>query len=218
MEILTRKQKSIFVYIRDFIAKEGHPPTLEEIRKSFNFASASTADYYVKNLCKKGFLSQESGKMRTIQILKNIENNFKALPILISKRVVPILGSANAGEALLVAEENESELIEVPTSIVNNENIFALRLDGDSMNKCKVSGKYLLDGSIIFIDPTKISPEPNDIVLMIINGHATIKRFTIDTVNNQVKLIPVSSNPKHKSIILTAMDDFVVNGKVIGVL
>lgn len=216
--MLTKKQKEVFVYIRDFLRENGHAPSLEEIKMHFKLASPSTADYYVKNLVSKGYLSRYPGKSRALKVIKDLNELNSERPNLKSRVVVPLIGYANAGEALRVADEEVEGYIEAPVLVGNSAKLFALRLDGDSMNEAVLNGKKLSDGSIVFVDAEQSSASSGDIVLVVINGHATVKRFGYDSKLGMVKLEPVSTNTSHKPIFLSQSDDVQVNGKVVAVL
>jgi len=47
---------------------------------------------------------------------------------------------------------------------------------------------------------------------------ANLKKFQRNSETGDVMLVSESSNPKHKAIYISSEDDFMVNGKIIGVL
>jgi len=53
-----------------------------------------------------------------------------------------------------------------------------------------------------------------DLVVALINDEATVKEFRV--LDGAVALVPHSTNPKHKPIIL--QDDFMIQGVVVKVL
>lgn len=214
--MLTRKQKEIFVYICDFLDKNGISPSLEEIKSHFNLASPSTAEYHVKNLCSKGYLRQTKGKARSLEILKPASDMMLRGLFQTVAKTVPIFGYANAGTAVDVAEELIEGHVEIPKALETINNLFALFVDGDSMNRASIDGRYIEDGSIVFIDPNQKKPETGSIVLSVIDNHANIKVISY-TENGFVKLSPHSTNSTHKPILLSSSDNFFVNGKVVGV-
>lgn len=133
---------------------------------------------------------------------------------------IPVLGSANAGVARLFAEENiegylrvSSTLIPVPTS----RRLFALRVDGPSMNRTLVEGKRIEDGDFVIVDTTILDPKNGDVVLSVIDGMANIKKFYRDRVNQQIVLMSESTH-SFPPIHIHESDDFVVNGRVVQVV
>src|SRR3990167_3564449 len=84
---------------------------------------------------KEGYLEKISNQPRSINIYSD-----KVIKTIIPKKIesfsVPILGSANAGPATIFAEGNISGYLRISRNDLNRKNgVFALRVDGDSMNK-----------------------------------------------------------------------------------
>ncbi|PIR70271.1 MAG: repressor LexA [Candidatus Niyogibacteria bacterium CG10_big_fil_rev_8_21_14_0_10_42_19] len=218
MDMITIKQKRVLDYIKQYIGKNGVAPSLEEIQRHFKLVSVSTASYYINKLQKEGYLKKEAHQPRSItiqpdEVIKSI------LPKEIKSFSVPVLGAANAGPATLYAEENIEGYLKVSRDTLNRkEGIFALRVEGDSMNKAKVDEKNLEEGDFVLIDPGYSDPKNGDYVLSIIDGCANLKKFKRDEKTDQVMLISESTNPKHKPIFLSSDDNFMVNGKIVAVI
>jgi len=216
--MLTKKQKNVFVYIKKYTEKNKYAPSLEEIRKHFKLASVSTAYHYVVKLQKKGYLKREANQPRSISIQPD-EVIKTVLPIEIKYFSVPLLGAANAGEATLYADENIEGHLRVSRDVLNRrDGVFALRVEGDSMNEAKINGKNMLNGDFVLIDSEYQSPKDGDYILSIIDGCANLKKFKIDKKTGQAMLISKSSNPNHKPIFLSSEDSFIVNGRIIEVI
>lgn len=133
--------------------------------------------------------------------------------------LVPVLGAANAGPATIFAEENIESYQKVSRDIVRKQSgIFAVKVEGDSMNKANVGGNSLEPGDLAIIDSEYRNPNKGDYVLAIINGCANLKKFLRDPNTGNVMLVSESKNPKHKPINISNEDDFMVNGKIIGVM
>ena len=131
---------------------------------------------------------------------------------------IPILGTANAGEAIACAEEEVEGYLRVDKKLTNSKNnLFALRVSGDSMDRAKIKRKNIGDGDFVLIDPEYIDPDNGDYVLSIIDGCANIKKFKREN-NGELCLISESSNMEHKPIYISSEDDFMVNGRVIDVI
>lgn len=216
--MITIKQKMVFDYIKEYIEKNGFAPSLEEIQKHFKLVSVSTASYYINKLQKEGYLKKEAHQPRSItiqpdEVIKSI------LPKRIESFSVPVLGAANAGPAMLYAEKNVEGYLKVSRDTLNRKDgIFALRVEGDSMNKARITGKNLEEGDFVLIDSEDKDPKDGDYVLSIIDGCANLKKFKRDGKNDQVMLVSESTNPKHKPIFLSSDDNFMVNGKIIAVI
>ena len=53
---LTRRQREIYDFIRDFVAENGYSPSLEEIAAHFDLASVATVHKHVQHLVEKRLL------------------------------------------------------------------------------------------------------------------------------------------------------------------
>jgi len=196
-------------------------PSLENIADHFDFLQyASSAHYHVKKLQEEGYLERESNRPRSIGIFAD-----RTVKTPVFKKTgmdavrIPVLGAANAGPATLFAEENVAGYLKVSRSVLNRrDEVFALRVEGDSMNRAEINGKNLEEGDFVLIDSTYRTPRNGDYVLSVMDDCANLKKFERDPKTGDVMLISESSNPKHKPIYISSEDDFMVNGKIIGVL
>ena len=68
MEQLTKRQKSVFEFIRDKIRNRGYGPTVREIGEQFKIASPNGVMCHLKALEKKGLISREPNMSRAIQL------------------------------------------------------------------------------------------------------------------------------------------------------
>ena len=216
--MITKKQKEILDFLNTYSKNKGYAPSLDEIRAHFKLASVSTAHYYVDKLEKEGYLEKISNQPRSIKIYSD-----KVIKTIIPKKIesfsVPILGSANAGPATIFAEGNISGYLRISRNDLNRKNgVFALRVEGDSMNKAKINGKNLEEGDFVLIDSEYKNPKNDDYVLSVIDGCANLKKFERDAKTGTIRLLSESKNPKHKPIYVSSEDDFMVNGKIIAVV
>jgi repressor LexA len=217
----SKKQKQIYDFIVSYSQENGIVPSLKEIADHFDFLKyPSSAYYHVRKLQDEGYLEREANVPRSIGIYAD-----KIIKAPIFKKSgmdavrIPVLGAANAGPATLLAEENIEGYVKVSRSILNRkDNVFALRVEGDSMNKASINGKNLEDGDFVLIDFTYRTPKNGDYVLSIIDGAANLKKFERDNKTGEIKLVSESKNPKHKPIYVSSEDDFMVNGKIIAVI
>lgn len=220
--MITPKQKQIYDFIVSYVQSNGMAPSLDEIAKHFSkfLSHPSSAHYHVKRLEEEGYIEKTSGRPRAIGIYdqKEVQSPMLKNMGLDSVRV-PILGTANAGPAMSVAEEDISGYLKVSKSVVRKKDgVFALRVEGDSMNKAKIDGKNLKEGDFVLIDSEYQHPKDGDYVLSVIDGCANLKKFTRDKKTGEVALVSESTNPTHKPIHLSSEDDFMVNGKIIAVI
>lgn len=65
---LTRKQKEVLDYIRNYIEANSHAPYLREIQEGCNFASYRSVFDKLISLEKKGYISRKLNKHRSISL------------------------------------------------------------------------------------------------------------------------------------------------------
>ena len=150
----------------------------------------------------------------SIDYILGLTNNSKESIDLTDKLfIIPIVGRVPAGEPLL-AEENISGYLPIDPMmyhLTSPENLFFLKVVGESMNN------VVPDGSYVLIKKQDYA-ETGDVVVALVNGdnEATLKRFK-QLENNFVMLEPDSSIPEYHPRIINLRDtEFKIIGKVIG--
>jgi len=119
---------------------------------------------------------------------------------------LPLLGNVAAGLPI-VADQNIEEYVSVPRTVIRNDmDGFLVKVKGESMIDANIQDGDLL---ICRIQPTA---KNNDIVVAVINGEVTVKRFFHE--GRRIRLQP--ENRKFKPIYVES--DFIVNGKVVGLI
>ncbi len=203
MKDLTKRQKQIFDFIIKNINKIGFPPSINEIQTKFLFKSPNAVQDHLKLLEKKGYITRHPNKSRGIEILTQTNNINK------NSVAIPIIGKVTAGMPIL-AQENFEGTLTVDRNIIKNlNNIFALKVKGDSMINAGI-----LNGDLIVVHQQS-SVDQGEITVVLIEDEATVKRFYRE--DNRIKLKaenesvkPIYIDPKEKS--------FQILGKVISVI
>ncbi len=201
---LLRKQ-TVLDAINHWILEHGLPPTIQELRKVLKVGSDRTVLRYLSWLEEEGDIERWPGS-RGLRPLKHGTNDVVTRPI-------PLVGQAPAGP-LMIAEENRRGFVQLPIDwLRSNARYYLLRVNGDSMNKALVHGELIENGDLAVVEQ-RSSAEPNEIVVALIDGQATIKRLVRGP--NYWVLKPESVNPGHSSIMLDS--DFSIQGVVVRVL
>ena len=209
MTNISPKQKEILMFLKEYISLRGESPTLEEIARNVEIGSRAGVHYHLKVLEQRGLIKKEKGVYRRLVDLVD-ELDFAS---------VPLLGVANAGQPLASSVEERLGIIKIDSNVLkNNGNLFAVRLQGDSMNKQYIPNRKspyatVLDDNNIAIIDKNAEIEDGDVVLAIINGGATVKVFK--RTENSIVLMPNSSNSKHQPIFIFDEEDAFFNGKVV---
>lgn len=122
----------------------------------------------------------------------------------------PVYGQIPAGEPNWAEECIEGRLPLDPNlmNIVDPEECYFLRVNGESMNKIIKNGAYALIRKADWV-------ENRDIAVVLVNGYdATLKKFTKN--NDVVVLEPMSNDPTFQTQIYTKDTPIKIIGKYIG--
>ena len=192
MATLTKKQKEILDFVKNYINEHGISPSLEEICSHFDKA-IGTVHEHIEGLVKKGFLNK-TNNIRGIEIAQNNET--------IS---IPLKGFIAAGSPIEVIEEYET--ITVPKNLLaNSGDHFALRVKGNSMIQ-----EGIFDGDNVIIRKQNTANNGETVVALINGNEATLKK--IYKVAGGFKLQP--ANPAIPAFVVKQV---IVQGKVISVM
>ncbi|MCI7083111.1 MAG: transcriptional repressor LexA [Tenericutes bacterium] len=200
MEKLTSKQEKILDTIKRFIAEKGYAPTIRELCKLCNLNSTATMFVHLKNLTKKGYISQTESKFRTIELTvpnEYIKNDDSVVN-------VPLLGKVAAGNPI-EAIENPNEYFSLPKELIPmNHDVFTLEVSGDSMINIGI-----FDGDIVIVKKERTANNGEIVVAMTDENEVTLKRFYKE--KDHIKLQP--ENDYLEPIIL---NNVTILGKAIG--
>jgi repressor LexA len=193
MQNLTERQSKILNFIEDFISSHGFAPTIREIANHFKIVSLNAVRQHLLKLQDKGLIDIASHQSRGIK-----------LPGLTGIRI-PVVGRVAAGVPILAAENIESFFAVDRTFLRQTEDIFALKVKGDSMTPAIQDGDYVL---------VKCQDSANlgETVVAVIENEATVK--VLSKIDN--RLVLHALNPKYKDILLS--EETIINGKVIGLI
>lgn len=174
-----------------------------------------TAKYHLQQLEKDGLI-QMNLEAGIIKLVKRGYAKASASPIY----SLPVVGSANCGPATIFAEQNIDQYLKISSSLLprNKSNLYALIADGDSMNKAEVEkGKTIESGDFVLVDSEYANYKKGDIVVAVIDGLATIKRYREDKENKMI-ILEADSTEKYLPIFIHEGDDFQISGKVVGII
>jgi repressor LexA len=159
---LTRRQREIYDFVREFIGENGYSPSLEEIGARFGLSSVATVHKHVQHLTEKGYLRKASNRSRSVEPVED-----EAGPVV----ALPLLGSVAAGAPIEAIEVPES--IDVPQQLVpRRSRCFVLRVRGDSMIE-----EQIRDGDYVVIESRPEARDGETVVALIRGEDATLKRF-----------------------------------------
>ena len=195
---LTRRQREIFDYIKDFVLENGYSPSLEEIGAHFGLSSVATVHKHVHHLVEKGLLKKAWNRSRSVEPVHQDEGGAVTLPL---------AGTVAAGQPIEAIEDNET--LEVPRDLVPPRGeSFALRVRGDSMIDDQIR-----DGDFVVVESRSEARNGETVVALIRGADATLKKFYRS--GSQVRLEP--ANATMQPIEVPAAD-VEIRGVVCGLL
>jgi len=220
---LTSTQEKILNFLRNFLLEKGFPPTLREIASYFGLKGPKGPQKTLHILERKGYIRRTPGGSRAIEILKPQIGRLRTAMVqgrrsgLLYEKIVgsasvptislPIVGRVTAGDPIL-AIENIEGYVNFDRNLVSSEDVFLLRVKGDSMIDA-----HIQDGDFALVKPQK-DAENGEIVVALIDDEATIKR--IFKKRNLIRLEP--ANPNMEPIVIKKGEKKVtIVGKVIGI-
>lgn len=186
--------------------------SLREIGREVGISNAGTVKYYLDKLINQGVLVRKKKNAAIQNLRKQIIGSQGSIA------EIPVLGAANCGLATIFAEEHLEGYLKISKHLLRTttpDTVFALRAEGNSMNKAHLNGKSIEDGDYILIDTNFVNLQNGDYVLSIIDGAANIKKF-----HNKGEMIVLKSESTetHPPIYIHQNDTYLVNGKVIQVI
>lgn len=203
---LTAEQERVYTFIRKFRLEKGFPPTVREIAEALGYKSPNNVRQHLRLIEQKGHIKLLQGKARGIEITGTGTNDSDQQPE-IDAMGVPIIGSVAAGLPI-TAIENVEGYVTLDRSIFRGDDLFALRIRGDSM-----CGVGILNGDIVVVRK-KQSAENGEIVVVVIDGDATLKRF----IKQEDKVLLHPENPAYSDIELDPASSIQIAGKLVGVI
>lgn len=203
MHPLTARQQQILDFIREHLAREGLPPTHEEIAAAFGFSQPRAAGFHLQALAQKGAIELVPGKARAIRLLPPARAEARADVLRL-----PLVGRVAAG-APIDADAHVEREIQLDRHLFRPRPDFLLRVEGMSMRDAGI-----LDRDLIAVHRT---PEAGNgqIVVARIEGEITVKEFRRS--RSRITLLP--ANPDFVPIDVDPhTSDFAIEGLYVGVI
>ena len=193
---LTQAQNELFEWIKDYIQKFQHSPSIRQMMQGMGLKSPAPIQSRLKHLQEKGYISWQEGKARTLQIVDEILEG------------VPILGSVAAG-GLIETYSDINENLDI-SDVLKKKDIFALTVNGDSMIDACIA-----DGDMVLMEPIKdlYSLKNGTIVSAMVPGLGTTLKYFF---RKEGKIYLEAANINYDPIILN-FDEVVFQGKLLAV-
>ena len=193
---LSDAQNELFEWIKNYMKNFHHSPSIRQMMDAMGLKSPAPIQSRLKHLQKKGFISWQEGKARTLQIVDELVEG------------VPILGSVAAG-GLIETFADVNENLDI-SEVLKKKDIFALTVNGDSMIDACIA-----DGDMVLMEPVKdhYSLRNGTIVSALVPGlGTTLKYFS----KKGDKIFLEAANPAYQPIELN-LENVVFQGKLLAV-
>jgi repressor LexA len=199
---ITARQKQVLEFVRNFIQRDGFPPTVRDIASCLKIVSLNAVRRHLLALEKKGYLRLEPGKSRGIQLLDELEQSSIEPE---DWKKIPIMGKVAAGPLATAEQDIEGYVSIDPDFWGSNDEMFFLRIDGDSMYP------RMEEGDLVMVRRQSYA-EPGNLVVALENDEATVKQL----INRDGKYFLHPINSAYNDIELNS--SFSINGVVIGLI
>lgn len=209
MKELSAKQRRILEFIGEFISEHDYPPSIRQIQEACDISSTSVVDYNLRILERNGYMRRDREVSRAIELLEPGGRRPRVVP-------VPIIGTIAAGQPIPVPSADTwqtfdpDETLEVPPDMVSGgENVYALRVKGNSMIDALVN-----DGDIVIMEPAPAARNGDMVAAWLKREQeATLKHLYRE--GTRVRLQPANEAMQP---IYTEADNVEVQGRVIGAI
>lgn len=163
---LTRRQKEILDFIREFRAQHGFAPTHREICETFGFSSYGTVHKHLKLLEQKGYLLRHWNQKRGVELTGPSDPRHQR-----SETQLPFFGLIAAGRPIEAVAGDET--VSVPVQLLGDRSTehYVLKVVGDSM-----IDEGIHDGDLVVVS-RRDEARSGEMVVALVGDEATLKRF-----------------------------------------
>ena len=206
--MLTKKQKELFVYLKDYISSNDISPSFEEMKNAVNLKSKSGIHRLITSLEQRGYIKRLKHKARAMEITKNLANTQSSNNSEENFINIPLIGSIAAGEAIEAINSTDN-MISVPKSLITKHSTyFGLKVKGLSM-----IDEGIFDGDIAIIKKTTSAENGKIAAVLTLDNEITLKK--IKMTNQKIYLIPANKAYKTKE---HNIGDIQIQGTLSGII
>lgn len=228
--MLTKKQLDLLEFINKRLARDGVPPSFDEMKDALDLRSKSGIHRLISALEERGFIRRLPHRARAIEIVK-LPESLGGQPAGFTPRLIdgdlpddtpaasrdietagisslPMMGKIAAGRPIEAVNDTPPPVAVPAQMIRGNGAHYALEVKGDSMIEAGIN-----DGDVVVIRETS-QADDGDIVVAQIEGYeATLKRFRRrgDTV------VLEAANPAYEPRVLP-VGSVSVQGRLVGLI
>lgn len=202
MQGLSKRQREVADFIKDFVAQHRHSPSFRDIQKHFGFSSLGSVYAHINLLKRKGVLTQEKHCSRSLALVDYAEPENKAAAI-----DLPLIGHISEGMPIEMFARSAS--VSVPLSLIAQpDNTYILKVKGDSLQD-----QLLADGDLLIVEARQNVHIGETIVAFTNDQETLVRKFYME--DGYVKL---KSGTPHQHPLILHPEDLSVQGAVIASL
>jgi len=197
---LTSRQRDFLDYLKNCINTGSGAPSLRKAAEDLGISHTAVASL-LQSLQERGWIRRDGRYSRSLVLLGD-----EADAIAPSGRTVPIIGRVAAGLPLYAQQEWAGSVL-VDRSVFRGEQLFALRIQGDSMKNVGI-----LENDLAICEPRQFAANGEIVVALIHSEEATVKRFFY--LGDHIELRPENDN---YPVMSYGLGEVLIQGKVIGI-
>ena len=235
--MLTKKQIQLLEFIQRRMARDGVPPSFDEMKDALDLRSKSGIHRLVTALEERGFIRRLPHRARALEVLRLpdalshltdaapeetrpaftprvISNTRPARPrgamtVVDSPTVqLPLMGRIAAGVPIEAISEVSHHVAVPGTMLSGREHHYALEVTGDSMIEAGIN-----DGDVVVIREQDTAETGDIIVALVDNQEATLKRY-----RRKGSMIALeAANPAYETRLLPE-DRVRIQGRLVGLI
>ncbi|HBF86582.1 MAG TPA: hypothetical protein DDW54_02775 [Clostridiales bacterium] len=190
-----QKTEKVYSFLDKYISENGFPPSVREICAAVGIRSTASCQEYLNDLEQEGKIVRTGLKKRAITVVKGQKTDFIS---------VPVIGTVAAGTPIF-AYENLEEYCPLPKEFGEEDELFMLKVKGDSMVECGI-----FDGDKVVVQKRDDAVN-GEIIVAFVDDSATVKRF----FKKKDSIVLHPENSAMEDIILP---DVRILGKVVGLI
>jgi repressor LexA len=228
--MLTKKQLDLLDFINKRMARDGVPPSFDEMKEALDLRSKSGIHRLITALEERGFIRRLAHRARAIEIVK-LPESLGGAPVGFAPRVIdgalpdspatggtdvsstglaelPLMGRIAAGVPI-EAINDQPPGVAVPGQMLQGQGRhYALEVKGDSMIEAGIN-----DGDVVVIRETGEAADGDIVVAQIEGYEATLKRFR----RRGDMIVLEAANPAYEPRVLPK-GAVAVQGRLVGLI
>lgn len=227
--MLTRKQLDLLKFISSRLAKDGVPPSFDEMKEALNLRSKSGIHRLITALEERGFIRRLAHRARAIEIIKwpdgmegptpaaTASANNVVTPDFRAPRepaigaqagAVPLVGRIAAGTPIDALQHTVDHVTVPQAMLAPSAEHYALEVKGDSMINAGIH-----EGDIVVVKRQDAADDGDIVVALVEDQEATLK--TLRRRGATVELH--AANPVHKTQHYNH-DQVKIQGRMVGLI